>query len=378
MDIRIPLLAGAALVAPLHVYAAPAANQTGNDVGAVYRLAKAMEARLQCAPVEPGAAVPPENVATAVEFGHLASMYAFAAAHYPSDIKQGRDSQINALVDDASRAYGRAYDCNPTMESVLYLDRGVELLETRAGQMETSDPLTQEFARRAASFRDKRPDKHTCPLCPKSASAATDAPAETTGYRARYAERITLGIGLGGGQMNLRGANSSILDHFTLRLTLGPRFVLGPRKRHILGTGLQYALHAVLRVHEFGDAVVNEKAFLAGAPPTRTSAIHQAGPYLEYGFAPRPNFSLHAHVAFNVSAGIIGFPYAGDHSFHSFNLGGGGALCTLRTALCARVHGQSSVTTDATRLSGFDVTVNLDFFRLADLVIARRAAAKKG
>jgi hypothetical protein len=200
----------------------------------------------------------------------------------------------------------------------------------------------------------------------------TDTAAETTGYRARYAERVALGIGLGGGQMNVGGANSSILDHFTLRFTLGPRFVLGPRKRHILGVGLQYALHAVLRVHEFDGATANKEAFLAGTPPTRLSAIHQAGPYLEYGFAPHRNFSLHVHAAFHVNAGIIGFRNVGDDSFHSFNLGGGGALCTLRTSLCARIHVHGAVTSDDSKLTGFDVTVGLDFFRLADLALARK------
>jgi hypothetical protein len=361
MDIRIPLLAGAALVAPLHASAAPAANQASNDVGAVYRLAKAMEAKLQCAPAPPGAAVPPENVATAVEFGHLASMYAFAAAHYPSDIKQGRDSQINALVDDASRAYGRAFDCNPTTDSVLYLDHGIELLEDRAAQMDASDPLTQEFARRAASFRDKRPET-TCtrpphPSCLKP--VATDAPAETTGYRARYAERVALGFGLGGGQFSLHGDEDNTLSHFTLRFTLGPRFVLGERKRHILGPGLSYALHTILTID--------------GATPKDSAALHQAGPVLEYGFAPRPNFSLHALVGFDVGAGIYTVPATGERfSFNAITVGGGGGLCTLHTALCARVRGQTSITVDSTSLTGFDVTVGLDFFRLADLALARK------
>lgn len=361
MDIRIPLLAGAALVAPLHASAAPTASgqTTVSDIGTVYNLAEATQKQLKCSPVAVDAPVPPENVATAIEYGNLGGMYAFAVAHFPATVKGDRDSQINTLVDAATRAYGQAYDCNPGPESALYLHRAIALLETHLERMDAANPLAQEFSQRATSFRGKLPGEHTCPICPKSAPIFA---AEDTSYRGRYAERIALGVGIGGGQLTLHGAQGNRLNHLTLRINLGPRFVLGKRGRHILSPGLSYALHVILTID--------------GKSPRGSAAFHQAGPSLEYGFAPHPHISLHAHVGFAVGAGVFSDPDTGRFSFSAIAVGGGGGLCTLRTALCARVHGQTSVTEDSTSLTGVDATLNLDFFRLADLEIARRAAKK--
>ena len=73
-----------------------------------------------------------------------------------------------------------------------------------------------------------------------------------------------------------------------------------------------------------------------------------------------------------ITAGIVAVDPAEDfRSFHSVALGGGAAVCTLSTSLCARLQGHGSVTRDSTRMAGYDVTLHLDFFRLADLLLAR-------
>lgn len=368
--LQLMLVAGLALGAPTRAQAAPTTDAalTFEDTASVLRLARTTKARLRCTPVEPGAAPTPENVATAAEYGSIASMYAFAATHYPPEAKGDRVSQINDLVDEASLAYQSAYDCNPGLHSALHLHRAIDLLLARAQQLTPADERAQQFSTRIAQLQAKLPGPPPCPTCPDCPNCPTSpTPNPQSGYRGRYAERIGLGLGLGGGQTLLRGPSSATLDHFTLRLALGPRFVLGPRKRHILGTGLHYALHAILRVDSIS--------------PAHPSAIHQAGPYLEYAFAPLPKISLHANAGLQITAGVVALDPnfdGGRSSFHAFNLGGGAALCTLGTTLCARVQGHRSITRDSTGLAGYDVTLHLDFFRLADLLLDRRAQSKKG
>lgn len=358
------LLALFGLGAPLRVWAAPAAPSApsvpgapgAKDIETVYNLARVLHEKLHCSPVAPGAEASPANVAAAVEFGYLGSLYGFAVDHYPTDIKGDRISQLNTLVEGASRAYGQAYACDPSAANVLYLHRAITILQVHLQQLDASHPRAEEFRQRSAMLSSRLPEAKPCPICDEKPPPPPPPP--DTGYRARYAGRVALGLGLGGGMSRLN-ANTA-LSHFTLRFTLGPRFTLGKRKRGILGTGLLYAFHSVRRVD--------------GESPAKPSAIHQAGPYLELGFTPVPNFSLHGHGGFAITAGVVDFPESSTPtSFHSFNLGGGGALCTLRGTLCARVHGYRSITFQATKLKGYDITLHLDFFRLADLVLDRRA-----
>ena len=353
---HVSLLTGLAFGASLDTMAAPAgdASLTIEDTTAVLRLARTTKARLRCSPVEPGAPASAENIATAAEYGEVASMYAFAATHYPPVMKGDRVSQINDLVDEAASAYQSAYECVPGMHSALHLHRAIQLLRTRVGELGATDERAQQFSAQITKLQAALPTPpacptcETCPACPPPVPLAGD-------YGSQYAERVALGIGLGGGQTFFAG---STLDHFTLRFALGPRFVLGQRERHILSAGLHYALQAILRVD--------------GAPPSRRSAIHHAGPYVEYGFLPHPKISFHVNVGLPITAGIVAVdPAVDSRSFHSVALGGGAAVCTLSTSLCARLQGHGSVTRDSTRMAGYDVTLHLDFFRLADLLLAR-------
>lgn len=358
--LRITLIASLVLAAPPRAHAAPPkeAPVTEEDLGPVFNSAKAMESGLHCTSVAPGASATPENIAAATSYGNIAGMYVFIADSYPP-VKVGRTGKINNLLDDAVLAYEHAYECNPGMATMLYLQRAIDLLSARIALLTPTDELAQAFTTRLARLQDNlaRPSAPPpCRICDACPTCATT----TDGYRGRYAGRVALGIALGGGRTTLRDPPNKLV-HFTLRIALGPRFVLGPRKRHILCTGLHLAIHQILKID--------------GDPPADHSAIYQAGPYLEYGFAPSPPISLHAHVDMSIGAGSITSKISMEDSFRGFraySLGGGAALCTLSTALCARVHGQNSVNPDAVVRRSYDITLSLDVFRLADFVLARR------
>ena len=362
---HIALLSGLGFGAPLDTGAAPAgdASLTIEDTIAVLRLARTTNARLRCSPVEPGAPASAANISTPAEYGEIAGMYAYAATHYPPVTKGDRVSQINDLVDEAARAYQSAYECVPGMHSALHLHRAIHLLRTRVEELGPTDERAQQFAAQITKLQAALPTPPACPTC-ETCATCPPPPPPTAGYRSQYAERVALSIGLGGGQTFIGGPVSRTLGHFTLRFALGPRFVLGERERHIMGAGLHYALHAILQVD--------------GAPPSRPSAIHQAGPYVEYGFIPHPQISFHANVGLAVTAGVVALDpndIEQPHSFQSINLGAGAAVCTLGASLCARLQGRGSVTQDSTKMAGYDVTLHLDFFRLTDLLLTRSSAS---
>ena len=338
---------------------------SGDDLAPVHKLANAMKTQLQCSPVEPGSAPPPTNVSAAAEYAQIAGMYAFTAQHYPADQKGDRVSQINDLIDDAALAYERAYDCTPGRESAFYLLRAIELIGARAQQLvqgehrDAGDPHVTALFTRRDRLHAKLPPEPQCPVCLQCTPCPAPPP-PPTGYRGLHAERLALSIGLGGGQAWLGKGVDGRLALLTLRTAFGPRFVLGPRKRHVLGAGIHYALQAVIRYSSDSIPV---------APTPRSSAIHQAGPYLDYAFAPHRNFLVQGHLALSLSAGIVWFDDDGklrNYSISAVTPGGGGSLCTLRGVLCARIHAYGSVLEDTRPFTGYDVTLGLDIFRLID------------
>ncbi|MBZ5709316.1 hypothetical protein [Nannocystis pusilla] len=348
--------------------AAPALGR--EDLAPVHKLANTMKGQLECNPVEPGVAPPAANVEAAAEYAHIAGMFAFAAQHYPADEKGDRVSQINALIDDASLAYERAYDCAPSLSNAFYLLRAIELLGSRVvhlvqvEKLDESAPRVQELVARRDRLRDKLPSPPQCPVCIKCETCPKPPP-PPSGYRGLYTGRLALSLGLGGGQARLGGERAGVIGHLTLRTAFGARFVLGKQERHLLTAGLHYALQA-------GLSYASDS--LPAARPPRPSAIHQAGPYLEYAFAPHPHFSVHGHLSLSISAGVVWFEAAGglrNLGFSSLTPGGGGAICTLRGVLCARGHGYGSVL-QKNSLTGYDLTLAVDLFRVTDALLARR------
>jgi hypothetical protein len=349
--------------------AAPALGR--EDLAPVHKLANTMKGQLECSPVEPGVAPPAANLEAAAEYAQIAGMFAFAAHHYPADEKGDRVSQINALIDDASLAYERAYDCAPGLANAFYLRRAIELLDARAAylvQVEKfgeNTPRVQELVVRRDRLRAKLPSPPECPVCATCEICSEPAPPPPpSGYGGLYRGRLALSLGLGGGQARLGGEATGSIGNLTLRTTFGARFVLGERERHSLTAGLHYALQAALSYAS--DS-------LPPARPPRSSAIHQAGPYLEYGFAPHPHFSVHGHLAFSISAGVVWFQSPDglrNLGFSALTPGGGGAICTLRGALCARGHGYGSVA-QKNPLTGYDLTLSVDLFRVADTIVQR-------
>lgn len=345
---------------------------TREDLAAVRRLANARKSELSCSPVEPNAAPPADNVASAAEYARIAGMYAFVAMHYPSDAPGDRASQINDLIDDASRAYERAYDCVPGEANAFYLLRAIELIGNRVvhlikvqGHAEDT-PRVSELAARRDHLVARLPAAHQCPVCLAS-ERECPAPEVRTGYAGLHQGRLALEVAFGGGQAFLGGVSPGRLSHLTVRLHFGPRFVLGARHRHVLGAGVLYALHPVLR---------HDSETLPSGPPVRASALHQAGPYLEYAFAARRHFSLLAQAELDVTAGVVWFDRGAESrpiSFHAVGGGGGIGVCTLWSALCLRGRGYASV---GATLKGYDVTLGLDVFRLADKIVGRREASK--
>lgn len=356
-------IALASMLGTMPARAAPPLS--GDDLAPVHKLANTMKARLQCTPVEPGSAPPATNVSAAAEYAQVAGMYAFTAQHYPADQRGDRVSQINDLIDDAALAYERAYDCAPGRESAFYLLRAIELIDARAQHLiqvehhDADNPHVQELFARRDRLRAKLPPEPQCPVCLQCTPCPTPPP-PPTGYRGLHAERLALSIGLGGGQAWLGRGVDGRLALLTLRTAFGPRFVLGARKRHILGAGIHYALQAVIRYSSDSIPV---------APTPHPSAIHQAGPYLDYTFAPHRDFSVQGHLVLSISAGIVWFDDAGtlrNYSISAVTPGGGVALCTLRGVLCARMHAYGSVLVDTRPFTGYDVTLGFDVFRLID------------
>lgn len=368
VTVRLTLLTCLALFAsPPDARAAPTPTPTptqdapvsDKEIRPVYTLAQKMEKRLRCTAVGPDDVAPPENVAIAAQFGGIASMHAFAAEHYaPTSVE--RIDQIGSLLDDAVLAYEKAYDCAPGAQNAFYLHRALELLHSRMKLVAPSDSMTELLADRLKRLQEKLPRPTPPSTCPTCRACATCPPPPPKGYRYDYAGRVALSVGFGGGQTSIRtDAGNYVLDHSTLRLTLGPRFVLGQRGRHIIGTGFHYVHYGIFRI----DYTSAEKP----------SAIHLSGPYLEYGFALHRQLSLHTHVTHYIGAGWAWLADDYSHIFRAHNLGGGGALCTLNTGLCARIHGQHGIIKDGDARFGWDVTLSLDLLRIADLVLERGA-----
>lgn len=379
MKLTLPTYLGIAVTLASPFIAAPASVAapplTRDDLAPVHKLASGVKEQIQCSPVEPGTAPPRDNIAAAADYAHIAGMYAFTAQHYPTDEKGDRVSQVNDLIDDAALAYERAYDCVPGSESAIYLMRAIELVGGRARHLvevekhAEDSPHVQDLLARRDRLRGKLPPEPQCPVCPQC-DACPPVPPPPAGYRGLYAGRLALSVGMGGGQAWLARGVDGQLDLFTFRVAFGPRFVLGARKRHTLSLGLHYALQAALR-------------YASGSVPLaatrRPSVIHQAGPYIEYTFAPHRYFAVQGHLALSIGAGIVRFAEVGaprEFAFYALTPGGGGALCTLSGVLCARVHAYGTVIArDARTLTGYDATLGVDVLRLVDKLVDDRRPA---
>jgi hypothetical protein len=346
-------------LALLHALAAPPpAEELGSaDLAPVFNLANKLRETLRCEPVAPGADAPAEQRIAASEYAYIAGMYALAASRYPTDITRGdRDEQIDDLLLDAAAAYERAHDCAPD-DHVASLHRAVALLSARVDDLAArAHPDAERLRQRAEQLQHKLPPPPQCPHCPSAPPCpACETPAPPRGYRGLHAGRLTLSVGLGGGAGFFSTNPGGALGLFTSRFTFGPRFPLGPRKRHVLGAGVEYVLHVVV----------------ADDTPAETPGptnIHQAGPYLSYALAPHPHFALQVRGSLRVTAGSVG-----TKNFVDLNPGGGASACTLGMALCAGVSGFASSTGG---MNGYSVTLDIDAFRIVDLALTRRRTTR--
>ncbi len=354
------------------VAAAPARSElSGKELALLRKIAASLRSGIECRPLQAGVRPPQENIVAAAKYAEIAVMFAVVARYYPHEIDGERVSQINDLIRDASLAYERAYECTPGEEHAFYLVSAIGLLDEQLRSLvekeylAKDDPSVRELTERRDHLVGKLPPRDHCPVCEACQECPEAAPA---GYRGLHGDRLALSVGLGGGEAFLTGPRAGRLALMTFRLGFGPRFVLGARRRHVLGAGGQYALQSVMSVRVgAGDAL----------SPPRPSVLHQAGLYLEYGFVAHRHVSVHAHGAMHVSAGLIwydeGEAAPRGYSFLSLNPGGGAALCTLWTALCARAHvAGSAVTRGRPTLVSYDITLNVDVFRLVDAMLARR------
>lgn len=360
------------LAVPL-AYMAPAAAPSvpqAEEVQTVFRLANTAKKSLHCAPITAGDTPSPENNAVARDLANIAGMYAFAARNYPPGKDAERINQINSLYIAAAGAYRAAYACVPDEPSAFYLQTAIELLSERALHLvsverqdagaDTVTPVTQQLR----ELREELPQASICPVC-KKCKRCPSAPEPPHGYRGLYAGRVHLGVGLGGGRARIGGPDGGTLGVFTFRASLGPRFTLGAKQRHILTTGLDYAFHRPFSYNGPAASDVESPALW-----------HQAGLFLDYGIAPHRNFALHFRATLHFVVGVVTFADTSRPSdaFHAVAPGAGGALCTLGSALCLRVHGYRGVSSDRPSLLGsYDFTLNLDLFRVADNIVAPRA-----